>query len=534
MPDCKIINLDAEERSFTKDGMEDFFYPVSRRTHLDFSIDMMKAYTGVISKHRNNNDIDLYKILAKYYISEVIGVFQGLLLKKGLQDNSCDYSFPQEYRIWSALFENKAPQMPVYIDSFKNGPAKHKYARKIFDLKFIKRLIKKASFKGGSMNIDGLKVKQLTADVLANDIIATQYTPLIMMHAGEVGDDVVFCRSTKWLGSVDISNYVAGYELSQIDADLLERTKEIMVEYGLHFDNYLEEYFSEFIKSSIPFFKTYLDSLSRLDNLPRRLWIGTSGNIWDCLLKIAVKHKGEYVCGHDHGTGQAHLVTPLMGIIELWGSDEFYTFSTELADSAPAWSIMDQNPVKVIELEKKGAPSSRFVRNKDDIKTIFLLSTVYDKDRGRMHPLMPDIVQLDWQARFVSFLKDNNYNVTIKSHPESAFSTPESFVSVLGAEINSEPFEDVFEAADLFVFDYICTSTFKEALKTDIPVIVIDFDDVIWTDKALDLIKKRCSFVKGHYDENNRLQINWDDFSVAVDEVAHLASNTEFYDCYYG
>ncbi len=529
----KHIDLDAESRVITKDGIQDFFYPVSRKTHLDFSIDMMKSYTGVVSKYNEDVDIDLYKILAKYYISEVVAVFQGLLLKEALLNKSYDYNIPKEWQIWPSLFENKAPRMPKYINSFIKGAPKPKYTKKIFNINFIKLLLKIAVPKGSGVNIDGLKIKPITSKVLNNDIIATQRTALIIEHAKEVDKDVVFCSSTKWFNSINDKDIISNYKLSQIDLDILKATREILVKYNLELPDHIEQYFIEIIKASIVPFKAHLDILAKASNLPKNLWIGTSGNIWDCLLKIAVKRNEGYVCGHDHGTGQSHLITPLMGIIELWGSDEFYTFTDELANAAPHWSLMDGNMISVIKGKNKKTISHKSNYN-NEIKSIFLLSTIYDKDRGRMHPLTPDITQIDWQARFVNFLKNKNYDITIKSHPESSFPVPKIFETELDAKINSDRFENVYKTADMFIFDYICTSTFKDAIKTNIPIIIIDFNDVTWTDKAYSLIIKRCSFIKGYYDENNRAQIEWDKFTVSVNKAIKRSANSEFYNSYYG
>jgi len=533
MPQRKTINLDAGKRLYTKDGVNNFFYPVSRQTHLDFSVDIIKAYCEVINKHNDNADINLYKVFGKYFIAEVISVFQGLCLKKGLEEFEYDYQIPTEWRSWPALLEAKPPKLPPYIKALKTKLKKPNYIKKIFNLTFLKRLMKVASIKSGGMNVDGLKIKPITDSVIRNDIISTQRTHLITRHAEEVHDDVVFCRSTKWFDSIDVKGCAKGYQFSQIDKDLLEVTKKIIEKHGIHIDQYLDDYFADIIKKSMPYLSYYIRALCAKENLPQRLWIGTSGNIWDSMLKVAVKRNGGYVCGHDHGTGHAHFASPTMGIIELWGSDEFYTFSSELEKVAAPWSFMGPKTVKVIEPKNKEDKKPLFTRTIDQVQKIFLLSTVYEKDRGRLHPLMPDIVQLDWQARFIAFMKNKNYDVIIKSHPESSFKTPKSFEDTLGAQINSERFEEVFETADLFIFDYICTSTFTEALKTNIPIMIIDFGDIPWSDKALKLAVKRCAFIKGTCDKDNRLQIDWDCFNAEVKNATDRSNNREFYEYYY-
>ena len=533
MPNGKTINFDAGKRRYTKNGIDNFFYPVSRQVHLDFSVDMIKAYCKVINRHSGNEDIDLYKIFGKYYITEVISVFQGLCLKKGLEELEYDHQIPNEWRSWPALLEGNAPKIPPYIESLKTRPKKPSYAKKVFSLAFLKRIIKIASFKNGGMSVGSLKIKPITDSVLRNDIISTQRTNMITRHAEEVQDDVVFCRSTKWFDSIDIEDCTKGYQFSKIDKDLLEISKDTIEKHGVVFDECLSDYFADIIKNSIPYFRGYINALCAKDNLPQRLWIGTSGNIWDSILKVAVKQKGGYVCGHDHGTGHAHFKTPIMGIIELWGSDEFYTFSCELEKVAAPWSLMDANPVKITEPKSRENNKPEFTRINNKVQNIFLLSTVYEKDRGRLHPLMPDILQIDWQARFISFMKNKNYDVTIKSHPESSFKTPKSFENTLGAQINSDRFEEVFETADLFIFDYICTSTLTEALRTNIPIIIVDFGDIPWSNKALELATKRCAFIKGICDKDNRLQIDWDCFNAEVKNAIERSDNKEFYECYY-
>lgn len=533
MPQKKILNLDAENREYTKDGIDNFFYPVSRQEHLDFSTDMIKSYCKIIHKHNDSEYIDLYKIFAKYYITEVISVFQGLHLKNELEKLGYDHQTPDDWRSWPAIFEGKHPKTPSYIDALKARPKKPNYAKKVLSITFLKRLIKVASFKKGGINVGNLKIKPITDHILKNDIISTQRTSLITRHAAEIQDDVVFCNSSKWFNGINIDDYIQNYQLSHIDKEILELSSYIIEKHGIKFDKYLYDYFSNLIENSIPYFNGYINALCAKHNLPHRLWIGTSGNLWDSILKVAVKQKGGYVCGHDHGTGHAHFKTPTMGIIELWGSDEFYTFSCELSKAAEPWSLMDSNSVKILEPNKRKETKPVFSRINNNVHEIFLLSTVYEKDRGRLHPLMPDIVQLDWQARFISFMQDKGYKVTIKSHPESSFKTPQSFEDTIGTRINSERFEDVFKTAELFIFDYICTSTLTEALKTNIPIIIIDFGDIPWIDKAFELANKRCAFIKGICDKDNRLQIDWNCFNDEVENAIKRADNKEFYECYY-
>mgnify|MGYP006195892725 CR=1 FL=1 len=167
------------------------------------------------------------------------------------------------------------------------------------------------------------------------------------------------------------------------------------------------------------------------------------------------------------------------------------------------------------------------------MKKIFLLSTLYDRDRGRIFAFYPDLVYVDWQARLISKLREWGYEVYFKPHPESQTPPPAKFAE-LGAKIIQSRFEDVMDEADLFLFDYTHTSTFMPALQSNTPLMLIDFVGLTWYKDAYRLAQQRCAIIEGGFDEHNRVKVNWNMVKEGFGQAIEKCNNHEFYHTYFG
>ena len=103
----------------------------------------------------------------------------------------------------------------------------------------------------------------------------------------------------------------------------------------------------------------------------------------------------------------------------------------------------------------------------------------------------------------------------------------------MGDQYRSEPLEDIMDEGDLVLFDCLYTTVFRSVLLTNTPMVLIDFFDHPWTDKALSLFKKRAGFIRGGFDKENKAFIDWSALKLAIEEAEKKKSNKNFFEYYY-
>ena len=214
---------------------------------------------------------------------------------------------------------------------------------------------------------------------------------------------------------------------------------------------------------------------------------------------------------------QGHVDMPYIGLVEFWACNKFITFNQkqveELKKVAPDWNLIDDYIPEISFVSESTDAEikiqSRFLKPQKP-KKIFLLSTIYDRDRCRSYALYPDLVYVDWQARIITRLVEWGYEVYIKPHPESPVLPPKEFEDKLGAKIIDVPFEGIQAEADLIIYDYTYTSVFLTGFLSNTPLMIIDFEEMPWYKEAYNLANERCSIIKGYIDEINRIQVDWE------------------------
>ena len=144
-----------------------------------------------------------------------------------------------------------------------------------------------------------------------------------------------------------------------------------------------------------------------------------------------------------------------------------------------------------------------------------------------MPPRLPDLVNLDWQMRFAELLRGMPIELTCRPHPEGLFSNrPNPLGDVV--PLSPRVFEDLIADTDVFVFDYIQSTTFYEALCTDRPIVLIDFGLPIYTGDARALLEARCRIVPARFDERNRPHVDTKELTEAVCGGDRLADPIAF------
>ena len=134
---------------------------------------------------------------------------------------------------------------------------------------------------------------------------------------------------------------------------------------------------------------------------------------------------------------------------------------------------------------------------------------------------MQDVVAIDWQLRLLSYLSENGHTVLVKQHPNSVIRMPEYFFKDIGVLDVIGKFEDVNNQADIILTDYSSSATFGSALKSDRPVIFIDFGYAKLRKKEYEALKKSCYLIKGRFLDDNRADIDWNELKIGLAECKH-------------
>ena len=531
---CHVPDMDV-----SAEGIKDYYWPISNQERTGFGKELAEIYADLLKEHKGKPQILPYCFFGSSFMPQVVAVFQGdLLRERSIQDN-VTVEVPEDWPYWPKLLREETPDEPSIISVMQNGPEKVSYGRKIFKFGNIKKIAKLLQWRRGKgMALDGLKIKPLTADILSNAIVATQRTPLIVSHAQDVKNEVIFCRSNKWYEKV------SDQELSEsmlhnnkiLEQHILKDIAKLYQKYGIELKPHSIKFFQNLLDKGPAIMRVHYNRLmADKESLPRTIWTGTAGQYWDNMLRVAVTNNGGKACGHDHGSGCAYIKYPLRGLNEFWGCDEFVTFNRnhaeEMAEVGKDYPRYDDKFPSITSVKPKG--DIKKIRDKyQKPKTVFIMVSLYDNDRGRIGPGNTNNFLIDWQVRHVAALKSMGYEVVIKIHPETKIMPPDFIEDSLGAKITREPFGNIKEQADVVIFDCIFTTAFTECLATNIPVVLIDFFNFPWTERGESLISKRCEIVKADYIDN-RAQPNWQNIDKAIQNAPDKCENHEFYETYF-
>ncbi|MEZ5813486.1 MAG: hypothetical protein R3E13_01965 [Alphaproteobacteria bacterium] len=539
-----VFPLEVHKMQVSKDGVENFFWPVSYAERERFLAQLMDGYFDLVEKYEETDSALYYKLIGKYVMAETLGIFVGDLVHARARKAGVRFELPETAKVWPLLFSEKTPAPPPFLYKLAQSPSA-KSAQDFFSVARFQRIFKRLKFSQKGLGIDHLKIKPITRQVLEDDVIALQRDGTILAHVQMVERDVVFCRSQRWFKPVSERELFAVQE-QDLDSDFVTGFVGLMEnlyrDFDIELQRYSGAYFESFLRTGLSILRVHYGRLLEApEALPKTVWSGSAGNIWDVMVRLAVMHRGGEAVGHDHGAGLAHVDNPMMGFSEFWGCQEFVAFNenqaAELNKNKGKWRCFAFEPPTVTGISKDISKQSitkvpRFDVDDYKIKKIFFITTIYDDERCRLGPSSPGIVHVDWQARLISHLRSWGYEIILKLHPESPVMPPKVFEN-MGAEVMTDPFEVVMDQADMVLFDSVYSTTFRSVLSTNIPVALIDFYNHPWTEKARGLLEKRCSFMEGRFDEQNRKQVDWGALQNAIERSVELNDHTGFFDYYY-
>jgi len=157
---------------------------------------------------------------------------------------------------------------------------------------------------------------------------------------------------------------------------------------------------------------------------------------------------------------------------------------------------------------------------------IIYIGPFYTNDWVTIDAMLPDIVLIDWQLRLLNYLVELDHTVYVKNHPESEIKMPDFFYRNIGVKKLEGVLEKVYKKADLIVMDYCGSSTFGFTLRTEKPLILVDFGFLKLRKTEDRKIRKRCFVIDGYFTRENKVDINWSDLNKGIENSFYLKDKT--------
>lgn len=528
----KIRSFDINQVKYSSDGINDFYLPLDYKK----TKEVMDNITDNLIPYISNNQFRYMELLAirilfKWFICQVLRLLEATIIAEECKKRKIMPVIPNNYKLLDAIYNSKKLECTFFLNQ-ASGPS---YGRNIPYI--IKRIGKEFIWNGPKLGI----LRKYGSN--PNDILTISPSDLTIKHAQKSNRLLRYSTFEEYFCSMP-SNYIKKEDNKMLGLQKVLDT----IEYSFSKAGYkapieVLEYMSIWINHANNFVEYHLTKEnSSIEKIKDEIWFGCGGNtIWHVILIEKLRKRGIKVVTHDHGSGNSYQANNPSHWVEFMNTDHFVTFNSVNEENRNSYynsNLMFNQPDPLIQsLEsvlgiKYSAVNSKTIRVRKKIKKIMYVGTAFIGEGARMFPTFHDIQYFDWQIRLLSHLKKLNIDVIYKPHPEGATSVPFDFAESFGFKSNKKKFEEIDESVDAYIIDFIFSSTTPIVLKTDKPVFFINFGCPQLIPEALELVKKRCYYIKGEHSLDSRLNIDFDEFNKLIKSDVHKF-DTSFPDTYF-
>ena len=489
-----------------------------------------------------DEEAELLSIVFGGFVTEVLGLYQAHALNRRLRALGYRAIAPPGTRHLVAVASEAPPWPSPFLESLERGVLR--------DSTGVRAMV---SLIRTDLRWNGPSPAIARPYDRERDIAAIQRLPLIHRRARAVPEVVRFRDRGQWFGPLAglpaRGDWQASRDSMVVDK-ALEAARVGFTAGDEELPGYLDSYLRDWLVQAMGLSHLRLAHMLDLpEGLPRHLWTGNGGSVWNRILRHATRRLGGTVTGYDHGNGAGHLVSIFPTLMEFESCDTFVTFTPTQAEALrkglrPDLLIPPDAPeIIAAPIPRDGSLPAKRVRPRRPrsggngaapaISTVMYPSSFYNGDRPSYGVVIPDIVALDWEARLFSHLNRWGYRVLHKPHPASAGLPPAGFSQAFGGTTLLERFESVMHLADAFLFVSPQSTTLVAMLESGKPMVFVDPGLFEWVPEAYEMLRRRCRIVRGWFDDANRLQVDWDELRGALQESGELMDTT-FLDSYYG
>jgi hypothetical protein len=515
--------LDIEKLDCERELPSDVSWPLNRKLHIETMKLFAYRHNHFVSTERPSDPTSI-EILHGYLNSLVATFFQAEQLKKYSPERD---EIPKHASFWRYVICRE--DIPLrFVEQLSKGLNSNPIHRSLRHFK-------------PSWMANGLHACGLNARLFRESIITTAGTnSLVLEHASLIRDKVYVCPLYEWF-KPPTEGELAKVQAIEIDQEYVNRylsmVREVFAESGVDGAERSLAYLKAWLAETSRYIIFYCDRLqNRLEFLPRRLWMNSVGIPWNSILAYSVRRSGGEVTVYDHALGANASIDSHTAFVELRNADHFITYSDEIKKMLETSYVQSGNLVRgpsIHSISDLGRPKRRIPlvrpprRSADSPpQSVMFVQTMFSTDISYSNPLMPDVVAADWQLRLLRHLRRSGYRVFVKPHPSTRTNIPQACLDELKVEVLRENFEDVYDRADILLYDYTLTTTFGSGLRTDRHVVLIDFGYSKLPDSIWAKLDKRVARINGWFDEQNQAQVEWAELTRSINSGRAEADNS--------
>lgn len=264
-----------------------------------------------------------------------------------------------------------------------------------------------------------------------------------------------------------------------------------------------------------------IDHIRRTSRPPRQLLFSGPGSLAHRVLGIAYSGMGTRTITFNHGHEVSHVLQRHAGYTLYLPYDE-YVCETDAsaAGHSDQYSLAGVSREKPVRFSSVNTPIYRNMYAEPpppqacDPPRVMLLGYPHNARRNQYDVTDFFAFHLELECRLLERLKSMGMRTIYKTHPDRAREAQDVF-EALADEVITEPFEQVIDSADAYLFATTITSTFGLAMCTRRPVIVLDVEGKRWNPRFREIIARRCRLVPSGLDDNNRFWFDEGSFDQA-------------------
>ncbi|MBI4366479.1 MAG: hypothetical protein HY543_06645, partial [Deltaproteobacteria bacterium] len=436
VPGRRTADLEMHRRGIGAEGADMFLWPLPP---LDYWPGRDAIATSLVSAARaelptSSLATDALCILIVPLFLEALSIYTSQRIVEAFKHIGYDVLPPARGRVLQALATGTAPPKPRLMYWLNVGPevprnlrAPVRFARDLVIQKHILRRILRP--------ID-----------LARDIVSTSVDALPELHASRVDERVVYQRWHVWFDPQTAKPSAEHQRLANRAVDAIAAG---FATTGTPFDAVCADGLRAWLAEAISLVEAHCAGIARRSALPRRLWTGSGGIVWNRILQWAVRAAGGTAVGHDHGSGVGHVAPEIYRtMFEYETADHFATFTASQAEGHKAlFSPQLLTAPRTVNVQ--GVADGRSARIRASRKPtgrprkVMLLSSYYFGDVVTCEGFVPDLPMLDFEVRLIAELKRRGYEVIYKPHPLIVTRPPHDMAVRLGAVELARPSEEV-------------------------------------------------------------------------------------------
>lgn len=470
-----------------------FYWPLKYSSFIEIGRQFNESYFDLVNSSDNETKnilICIYGCLCNEFSAVVCNLY---ILNSRKEINFKKLFHNDKSRIFKN-FKNEEYNFPSIVNTLKYGLSPNFIKEKLhaFRFKFFKDFPNTASLK----SLD-----------LQNDIVCIHTGGLIKTNYESRKKNIFYVPLTEWFQPIK-ENYffislkkliILGQNVENIIIQILNKHKLI--------NNHVNKYFRKLINELLFNTNKYIGDILEKKIFAKELWTGSGGAITTRILRLTCMLNKGYVVGHDHSHGQGSFINLINTLLELPFLNEFVTRTNRQKMSIKKEmlnSFLKFKNLKIKVLYENKIINLKNVRKNYSNKKILFVSSLYNIDFSSLDPLPFIPLMLDFELRLFKLLKKKGFHPIYKPHPENKVDVKEIFEQN-GYKVSTSRFEEIFEDMGSIIFGVSNQTSFFNAMKTDIPIIIIDLGFKKWDDYALRMLKKRVGYVPTFFDNNNRI-----------------------------